>query len=591
MDSPIKNHFVVLNDEPIADNGDDLLGRSDTADRLADLIVASRGSTPFTLAIDAGWGMGKSSLMRQIQRRIDQTDGMHSVWFNAWTSGTDALEVLIKSVFLHFDRNILRRAYNRVVANNRASGISRVVLALTMSLLGLPRLIDALWSQMSVDAKRRNEIQEVVRQMAQDWAKNPRTLGQQIVVFIDDLDRCTDETVLAVCEAIKLYLDVPGLIFIVGCDQAALLRKLNQPSPTGVRAAEYLEKIIQVNYHAPLPETQQVHDLVAGYASRSGTHQMFSDELSSFITERTGRNPRRIKRLINSFILEYQLDSEWQMFGANILVRILLLQHFYPEFYRLLASPSAHDPVREFLDYRDVRMSVRSGAARPEEWHDLFRSYGISPPASEGSRERLAQSLEELEHEVPEEFLGLVADTAFCSTLQQLKNFADFDALRRHLQRLRRIHLLPSDITGSGENSYLPGERADLRGVRVLMVDDVFGLDSINSGFTDTGQVGSTIREWGAEVAMASDLAAIERELRRFSPDVIISDINRNGNENAGLDDLAELRNRNLYHGPVVFYVARVTSTRRARAADLGAIGVTNNSVEVLEWVRMAVGR
>ncbi|MGA5562293.1 P-loop NTPase fold protein [Streptomyces platensis] len=52
--------FALLNDEPVAGPGADLLGAGRAARRLAGLLVASRASTPFTLAVDAGWGMGKS---------------------------------------------------------------------------------------------------------------------------------------------------------------------------------------------------------------------------------------------------------------------------------------------------------------------------------------------------------------------------------------------------------------------------------------------------------------------------------------------------------------------------------------------------
>jgi hypothetical protein len=59
--------FVVLNDTPVGEgDDDDLLAATQVARGLTDLIIASRATAPFTLAVDAPWGMGKSTWLRQI---------------------------------------------------------------------------------------------------------------------------------------------------------------------------------------------------------------------------------------------------------------------------------------------------------------------------------------------------------------------------------------------------------------------------------------------------------------------------------------------------------------------------------------------
>ena len=98
--------FVVLSDSPSLD-GDDPLEFEAMAGRLERIIVASRTSAPFTASIEAGWGAGKSTLMRRVQRRLegkapDQTQpatDARTVWFNAWTAPeTQVLEGLVRSV-------------------------------------------------------------------------------------------------------------------------------------------------------------------------------------------------------------------------------------------------------------------------------------------------------------------------------------------------------------------------------------------------------------------------------------------------------------------------------------------------------------
>ncbi|MFI7012977.1 P-loop NTPase fold protein [Streptomyces sp. NPDC050164] len=87
--------FALLNDEPVTDLEADLLGTARAAREPAGLLHASRTATPFTLAVDAGWGMGKSSLMRLVEAELRQHRDVATVWYNAWTStGSDALEGL-----------------------------------------------------------------------------------------------------------------------------------------------------------------------------------------------------------------------------------------------------------------------------------------------------------------------------------------------------------------------------------------------------------------------------------------------------------------------------------------------------------------
>jgi hypothetical protein len=113
----------------------------------------------------------------------------------------------------------------------------------------------------------------------------------------------------------------------------------------------YLEKIVQVVYRVPLPEAEHVKQLILGYAKQSGIADLIDDNVAGILAEGTSRNPRKIKRIINSFVLEYQLDPAWRMppLGSAQLVRAVLLQHIYPSFYEMLVrEDSDKDPIESF---------------------------------------------------------------------------------------------------------------------------------------------------------------------------------------------------------------------------------------------------
>lgn len=78
--------YSLLNDQPAVDVEDDFLGAAQIAEGIVSLLAASRASSPFVLAIDAGWGMGKSTLLHRIETRLKEQPNVVTVSFNAWTA-------------------------------------------------------------------------------------------------------------------------------------------------------------------------------------------------------------------------------------------------------------------------------------------------------------------------------------------------------------------------------------------------------------------------------------------------------------------------------------------------------------------------
>ena len=74
--------YVLLNDQPVNSEQEDLLGTEDIAEGIASMLIASRTSSPFVLAIDAGWGMGKSTLLHRIESRLVNRADIATLRFN-----------------------------------------------------------------------------------------------------------------------------------------------------------------------------------------------------------------------------------------------------------------------------------------------------------------------------------------------------------------------------------------------------------------------------------------------------------------------------------------------------------------------------
>jgi hypothetical protein len=263
-----------------------------------------------------------------------------------------------------------------------------------------------------------------------------------LVVFIDDLDRCSDDVVVQVCEAVKLYLDAPGLIFVIACDLSVISRSVSGSArgDEGV-GRTYLEKIVQVAHRVPTPDNDAVKRLILGYAERSGTVDLIDEAVIEILSDRTGRNPRRIKRILNSFVLEYHLDQRWKVYplGSVALLTAVLLQHLYPSFYDwLVREPGSIDPIEEFLDYADVRVRATDPPPRNDGWWSTvsvtFRRNEMAPPVrSPVETGPLLSALEQLEVRLPNEFPRLAFDQAFVGLLKGVGDRSTRRALRAQL--------------------------------------------------------------------------------------------------------------------------------------------------------------
>src|SRR5579864_9498673 len=166
--------YTLLDDRPFPPSDPDPLGMKDKASGIASILEASIGYSPFVLAVDAGWGMGKSTLLGQIEHCLPGPPKIATLHFNAWTAqGENALEGLIKAVLSQFDRNVLRRYYRKFARKRHLVGIAWLTLGIAARFVGVTRIVDELWARLAADAKTRNDLRDLISDMLKQWVTQP----------------------------------------------------------------------------------------------------------------------------------------------------------------------------------------------------------------------------------------------------------------------------------------------------------------------------------------------------------------------------------------------------------------------------------
>ena len=86
-------------------------------------------------------------------------------------------------------------------------------------------------------------------------------IPKKIVVVIDDIDRLDRKETKLILKLVKLTADFPKTIFILAYDRARVEDRITEKD-NGLEGGEYLKKIIQVSFSLPLPDQQELWNLL-----------------------------------------------------------------------------------------------------------------------------------------------------------------------------------------------------------------------------------------------------------------------------------------------------------------------------------------
>jgi iron(II)-dependent oxidoreductase len=148
------------------------------------------------------------------------------------------------------------------------------------------------------------------------WEQNDDHRKGVVVIFLDDLDRCPQDRVIEVLEAINLFMDLPSVCFVLGIDWQRLLKILEKRFAE--RSEEFLEKIVQISLELPAINEHNVGEFVTGLV---GQHLLLQLHLGERCADLAGifkgarRHPRHIKRFLNDLSMRLAIMRNAEKLG------------------------------------------------------------------------------------------------------------------------------------------------------------------------------------------------------------------------------------------------------------------------------------
>jgi hypothetical protein len=185
-------------------------------------------------------------------------------------------------------------------------------------------------------------------------------------------------------EALKLYLDRANCVFVLGVEpsiiEAAISMRYGKAA--NLSATNYLEKIVQIPVIVPRVRTHGGQELVASAAGNKllASHPQFARMIQAGMD----RNPRRIKRFANTFVMAMSLSPTASVDEQLILAKVLIAQMRFPSFYRELAR----DPglLAKLKDPAKTEIWEAAGVAQLFERRFLHRTRGVLASAAQVRR-------------------------------------------------------------------------------------------------------------------------------------------------------------------------------------------------------------
>jgi hypothetical protein len=357
---------------------------------LADAIENS--SPRFSIGIFGGAGTGKTTMIRLIRRQISEYDNILTVWFNPWRYERERYLGVIP--FLRSLKIELVNKYrNDPLAGRSRDGIWKEVEA------GVERAFNAFIESIGTtvipeeNKPRQKSLGERLDPFKGDSymrinsqtiyyyahfsdflsvALNKARLGRpdlRIVVFVDDLDRCTPEKAMEVLDSIKSFFTIDGIVWVIAMnintvDELLRARYGDRSLLTGL---DYVASLIQLSFQIPSWNRKSLLEAVHLYASTYIQNSDLADVIikNAVLLTYSVTTPR----FINSIIIANTVYS----YHIEELIAIQALR-FRPEWSRFLELITPDEIRKKFLytykKLKDEGITITKG----EELDKLFES-------------------------------------------------------------------------------------------------------------------------------------------------------------------------------------------------------------------------
>lgn len=241
------NGYRIQPDKFIPDPNDpfanDLMGRKAQADALVKLATSVSG--PAVIAVDAPYGVGKSTFLSMFALSPELRDAADVIEHNAWE--TEVGDMPPNSLSSEIIASAQSPDAMQLLREISVPG-TRATLALVGEITQLfGDESRATLTAINVAGSLAQKAPDAIDRLKDFRQKLNRYISQKrIVIIIDELDRCTPTYAIETLEAIHHIFDSDGITFVLGLHRQQLMESIKAIYGQGFDAEGYLDRFIDL---------------------------------------------------------------------------------------------------------------------------------------------------------------------------------------------------------------------------------------------------------------------------------------------------------------------------------------------------------
>lgn len=378
----------------------DLLSFDAVASTVVDAVLDPR-LDPIALGLSGSWGSGKTSVLRLIARQLrtdnDEANTCLVIETDPWRYDPQLgiKESLIGEILTAIEaalpadglgeksRSLLKRLVKRV--NWTKAMKLAATSAITVTLPSIDKVLDLVKPKSEVEDEGQPEPITDMVQFRTEFATLLESDGlagiKNVVVLVDDLDRCLPETVVESLETIRLFLSVPKMSFVIAADEErvaeAIATRFSDSGEIGEEspARLYLHKIVQTSvpvpalsdfdteaylvllqirslvtsdgdYDAIVAEVTEARHAAASLETVKALQRTeFAEQRNNaarirpIIHEKTRGNPRRIKRFLNDLSVRLSIAAKRGIsLDEATIAKLMVLEQYFPQEFKTVTD-------------------------------------------------------------------------------------------------------------------------------------------------------------------------------------------------------------------------------------------------------------
>lgn len=351
VDRMTSNSRITIEDDlAINRRFEDLLGRRNFAERVADKLINNDSNKNLVIGITGKWGSGKSSITNMILDHIDQ-EYIKPRWcdeeskpiiirFNPWNFSEQ--NQLIALFFKELIIKLKKTNYDNLKVVSEKLELYVSILEPTSTIFPPMGILLKLIKHTSKAIKnlanyKLNDLEGTKNEL-ENSLKNQH---HKIIISIEDIDRLNNLEIWQIFQLVKLLANFPNTVYLLEFDRdvvAKSLDNLNYGYPEDVSGTAYLEKIVQIMFEVPLITEREIEiffqemltNIVGDMQNRERKYfyKLYNEFLKYFFN-----NLRDLKRFFNTF--SFVFDNKEDICISDC-VAMTVIHIFIPDLYRYI---------------------------------------------------------------------------------------------------------------------------------------------------------------------------------------------------------------------------------------------------------------